>query len=475
MNSEISLETKCFNKDGINQEWEILKLIFDKLEDGAVITDPSGIITHINQIYGDFLGIDRASKIGKHCTEVFENSRLHIVGKTGKAEMNQSLQINNKNMIVHRIPIIRDGKVIAVFGHVMLKDIKGLKKLMKKMSFLESKIKLYEKELKQIRSKKHTFSSIIGTSKTITALKQEALRAAIKNFAVLITGESGTGKGLFARAIHNASPRRGGPFVHINCAAIPKDLLESELFGYERGAFTGAKNSGKPGKFELAENGTVFLDEIGDLPLEMQPKLLGVLEEKQFERVGGTEVLQTDFRLIAATNQNLEEMMKQDKFRRDLFYRVNVLSLHIPPLRERRTDILPLIHHMLNDLSNETDFFDIKLGPGVEKVLASYDWPGNARELSNVLERAVASMDGNTIHLEDLPFSSDVKGEQKPEDRSIPIREAQHMVERDMIIRTLEQNNYNKTRAAKALSIHRTLLYKKMKKLNLPLKSVEGK
>lgn len=473
MESKPPFERKNVSRDEASRELEILKLIFDKIEDGAVITDANGFITHINEIYGDFLGIDRASKIGKHCTEVFENSRLHIVGKTGKAEMNHTLQINNKNMIVHRIPIIRDGKVVAVFGHVMMRDIRGLKKLMNKMSALESKIKHYEKELNQIRSKKHTFSGIIGASKAITDLKQQALRAAGKNFAVLITGESGTGKGLFAHAIHNASPRRGGPFIHINCAAIPKDLLESELFGYEKGAFTGAKNSGKPGKFELAEGGTVFLDEIGDLPLEMQPKLLRVLEEKQFERVGSTEVLHTDFRLIAATNQNLEEMMNQSKFRRDLFYRLNVLSLHIPPLRERRSDILPITHHLLDELSDETEFFEIKLDATVQKALRSHDWPGNARELSNVLERAVASMEGNTIVMDDLPFSSDGKEFQKRE-QPTTIRRAQHMVERDLIKDALEENDYNKTRAARALGIHRTLLYKKMKKLNLPLKSVEG-
>jgi transcriptional regulator with PAS, ATPase and Fis domain len=196
-----------------------------------------------------------------------------------------------------------------------------------------------------LRSTRHTLDSIVGESEAIKSLKTEALRAAATLFPVLITGESGTGKELFAQGIHHASPRKLYPFVRINCAAIPRDLLESELFGYEKGAFTGANVEGKAGKFELARHGTVFLDELGDLPLTMQPKLLRVLEDKEFERVGGTSVIRSDFRLIAATNQNLEEMLAERRFRKDLFYRLNVIPLQIPPLRERREDILPLARH----------------------------------------------------------------------------------------------------------------------------------
>ena len=318
-------ETKSLEK-----RLAILELIFDSIYNGIMVTDAEGFITHFNKPYGRFLGFDPQAQIGKHCTEVIENTRMHIVAKTGKAEINQVQWIKGQNMVVQRIPIKMDGKVISVFGQVMFKDVKDVGKLAQKLSLLESKIKLYEEELLNLRSTRYTIDSIIGRSRAITVLKAEALRAATNIFPVLISGESGTGKELFAQGIHHASPRKLYPFVRINCAAIPKDLIESELFGYEKGAFTGARAGGKPGKFELAHSGTAFLDEIGDMPLEMQPKLLRVLEDKEFERIGGNKVIRSDFRLIAATNQDLDKMIAGGRFRKDLFYRLNVVSTPYP-------------------------------------------------------------------------------------------------------------------------------------------------
>jgi transcriptional regulator with PAS, ATPase and Fis domain len=236
---------------------------------------------------------------------------MHNVAKTGKAEINQSHRIMDQDMVVQRIPIKKNNRVIAVFGQVMFKDVRDVGRLAEKLSVLESKVEFYEKELFSLRSTRYTLDSIAGVSRAIESLKSEALTAASNNLPVLILGESGTGKELFAQAIHHASTRRLHPFMRINCAAIPKDLLEAELFGYERGAFTGARSDGKPGKFELAHHGTVFLDEIGDLPVEMQPKLLRVLEEKEFERVGGNRLIRSDFRLIAASNQDLQDMLDE--------------------------------------------------------------------------------------------------------------------------------------------------------------------
>jgi transcriptional regulator with PAS, ATPase and Fis domain len=253
-----------------------------------MVTDSDGYVTHFNKPYGEFLGIKPEEQIGKHCTEVIENTRMHIVAKTGRPEINFKHRIKDHDMAVQRIPIKKEGKVIGVFGQVTFEDVRDVKKLAEKLSLLENKVEFYEKELLALRSTRFTMDSIIGVSDGITSLKGEALKAAATYYPVMITGETGTGKELFAPAIHNASDRKPHPFIRINCAAIPKDLLESELFGYERGAFTGANSSGKPGKFELAHNGTLFLDEIGDLPMEIQPKLLRVLEEKEFERVGGT-------------------------------------------------------------------------------------------------------------------------------------------------------------------------------------------
>ena len=373
----------------ILDQLEMYKLILDNIYNGILVADADGYVTHFNKPYGQFLGVDPDAQIGKHVTDVVENTRMHIVAETGQPEICWSHRIKGQNMVVQRIPIKKDGKVIAVFGQVMFKDVSDVGKLAKKLSLLESKVEFYEQELISIRSTRYTIDSIVGVSDDMVDLKREALKAARTRLPVLITGQSGTGKELFAQAIHCASGRRLYPFIRINCAAIPKDLLESELFGYEKGAFTGARSDGKPGKFELAHHGTVFLDEIGDLPLEMQPKLLRVLEEKEFERIGATSLLRADFRLIAASNQNLEEMVSQGKFRQDLFYRLNVIPLHIPPLKERREDIIPLSLHILRSIVTDAHLRDIKINPRAEEVLRNYDWPGNVRELSNVLRASL--------------------------------------------------------------------------------------
>jgi PAS domain S-box-containing protein len=453
----------------LRAQLENYKLIFDSIYNGVMVTDADGYITHFNKPYGQFLGLDPEAQIGKHCTDVIENTRMQIVAKTGKAEINQSHRIKGQNMVVQRIPIWKDGKVIAVFGQVMFKDIKDVTKLANKLALLESKLKLYEEELINLRSTRYTFDSIIGQSQAITLLKKEALNAAANQFPVLITGDSGTGKELFAQAIHHASARKLYPFVRINCSAIPRDLLESELFGYEKGAFTGAKSDGKPGKFQLANHGTVFLDEIGDLPLEMQPKLLRVVEEKEFERVGGTRVIRADFRVIAATNQNLEVMLGDGRFRKDLFYRLNVIPLHIPPLRERRDDIIPLSLHFIRQMAREAALSEIELGSEAEKALRQHDWPGNVRELLNVLERTLSSIDDNTIRLCDLPFYLQRVRRNSSQSNQTSIKAVHAKAEREAILYALRETDNNKARAAKILGIHRTLLYKKMTKYEIGL------
>jgi PAS domain S-box-containing protein len=459
------------HKPSLRRQLEMFERITDSIYNGIMVTDADGYVTHFNRPYGQFLGLDPGEQIGKHCTEVVENSRMHIVAQTGVPEINQSQRIRGQNMVVQRIPILKDGKVIAVFGQVMFKDVKDVGKLARELSLLESKVKLYEEELINLRSTRYTFDSIFGKSEVVKNLKREALRASTNQFPVLITGESGTGKELFAQAIHHASPRRPHPFVRINCAAIPRDLLESELFGYEKGAFTGAGFSGKPGKFELAKNGSVFLDEIGDLPVEMQPKLLRAIEDKQFERLGGTRIIHSDFRVIAATNQNLEEMITDGRFRKDLFYRLNVIPLHIPPLRQRKGDIIPIARHLLTSLAQEANLVHINIGREAEKGLRNYEWPGNVRELSNVLERVISTLETDTIHLQNLPFY--IYGSRKKSTRGNPssLREVSAKTEKEAIRYALKETDNNKARAAEILGIHRTLLYKKMRKYKLPLNS----
>ena len=456
------------NKD-LRSQLKMYELIFNSIHNGAMVTDADGYITHFNKPYSQFLGLNPEEQIGKYCLDAIENSRMHIVAKTGRPEINQSHYIMGQNMVVQRIPIKKDGKVIAVFGQVMFKDVRDVRKLAKRLSLLESKVKMYEQELMNLRSTRYTLDSIIGKSKAMVSLKKEALNASATRYPVLLTGESGTGKELFAQAIHHASPRKLHPFVRINCSAIPKDLIESELFGYEKGAFTGARSSGKPGKFELAHNGTVFLDEIGDLPHEMQPKLLRVLEEKEFERIGGTSFIRSDFRLIAATNQNLEKMLAEDRFRKDLFYRLNVISLHISPLRKRKVDVGVLSRHLLKQLTEEANLPEIDLDSESEQVLKNYEWPGNVRELSNVLERTLSSFSGRTIRVHDLPFYLHRSNKKIDNNQYNTIKEAVARAEIDAIRQALIETGYNKARAANMLGIHRTLLYKKINRYNIPL------
>jgi len=453
----------------LQKSLELYQRIFDSIYNGAIVTDENGMITHFNKPYGEFLNVKPEEQIGRHCTEAVENSRMHIVAGTGVAEINQSHRIMGKSMVVQRIPIKKNGRVIAVFGQVMFKDVRDVGKLAAELALLESKVKLYEEELINLRSTRYTLDSIIGNSPAISALKMEARRAASNHFPVLITGESGTGKELFAQAIHHASARKLYPFVRINCAAIPRDLLESELFGYEKGAFSGAGSSGKPGKFELAHKGTLFLDEVGDLPLEMQPKLLRAIEDHEFERVGGNRVIRTDLRVIAATNQDLEQMLADGRFRRDLFYRLNVMPLHIPPLRERRADIIHTAQWMLQQMAVEANIPEVSLDKEALKALKNHEWPGNVRELSNVLERTMSALEGNTIRLEDLPFYVYHNRKQSLDPGRSSLKDLQANSERSTICYALKNNNNNKAKAAAMLGIHRTLLYKKMKKYGIPL------
>jgi transcriptional regulator with PAS, ATPase and Fis domain len=454
---------------GLPRQLEMLHLILDSIYNGVVVVDAEGYITHFNKPYGKFLAIDTSAQIGKHVTEVIENTRMHIVAKTGKCEINHVQRLKGQDMVVQRIPIWQDGKVVAVFGQVMFKDVRDVGKLASKFSILESKLKYYEKELLTLRSTRYTFDSIVGVSDAIISLKQEACRASSTAFPVLISGESGTGKELFAQAIHHASCRKMYPFIRINCSAIPKDLLESELFGYEKGAFTGAREGGKTGKFEMAQQGSLFLDEIGDLPMEMQPKLLRALEEKEFERIGGNSLVHVDFRTIAATNHDLKKLMAEGRFRRDLLFRLNVIQLHIPPLRERKEDIIPLSNNLIRQIAEDFSLPLAAIGPRAARALINYDWPGNVRELSNVLERTLSYLEGDKIDLIDLPFHLQRHSQLSPAAGRFFIKQAQSSAEKETIQEALAVTEYNKGQAAKLLGIHRTLLYKKMKKYNLPL------
>ncbi len=454
----------------LQEEVAFYKLVFDNIHSGAVITDAEGNITHFNTPYARFLGIDPQAQIGRHCTEVMEDSRMHIVARTGMAEINQTHRIKGQDMVVQRIPIKKKGEVVAVFGQIMYQDVRDAAKLAGRLAELEARVAMYEEELIHLGNTRYTFDHIIGESPEMRQLKKEALRVVDNRFPILITGERGTGKELLARAIHHAGSRRAFPFVRIDCARIPPDILESDLLGHDEGAGEGVGRETRPGKFEMASGGTVFLDEIGRLPLEMQPKLLRVLEEQEFEHVGGSAPTRIDFRLIAATSQNLESMMVRRRFRKDLYYRLNVIYLRVPPLRERREDVVPIAEHLLEQLKERSFFPKVHLSRAARRILSAYDWPGNVRELYNVLERAVGTLESDTIRPSDLPYYIQ-QGRQTRRTGPGTIRAVQARAEKEAIVRALEKSDYNKSRAAEMLGIHRTLLYKKLKKYGLPLKS----
>jgi transcriptional regulator with PAS, ATPase and Fis domain len=449
---------------------ETVGLLLDQFPNGVLITDPEGYVIFINKPYSRFLGLDQKAQIGRHCIDVIATSRMHIVGKTGQAEVNATMVIRGENIVVQRIPIVKNGRMLAVFGLVMFHCLQDFHNLADKLKFLESKVEIYEKELRSLRQTRYTVQSIIGESQIQEQLKKLVYRAAMHNLTVLITGESGCGKELYAQAVHNAGDRRLKPFVRINASAIPAELLESELFGYEKGAFTGAKSSGKRGKFHMAHQGTLFLDEIGDLPQSVQPKLLRVLEEKEFDMVGGNTPVRSDFRLIAATNRNLEAMVEENRFRSDLYYRLNVFRLHIPPLRERPDDILPQAMNFINDLAEEWSVPAPWLAPETEKILKAYPWPGNSRELRHILQRTMATLENtDTILPHDLPLHLLNKAGPAYPAAVSSLKKIINDAEIRGIQSALKACDNNKAKAAKMLDIHRTLLYRRMRQLGMEL------
>jgi transcriptional regulator with PAS, ATPase and Fis domain len=458
---------------------ETLSTVLEMAYEGIAVIDGSGIIKEFNEAYCRFIGKSREEVIGKHVTAVIENTRLHIVIQTGAAEKGYIQRIQGQDMVVHRIPIFKGGKVVGAIGMLIFEGVSELYNILGRMQELSRKAVVNDVKLKSNYKTCSGFNNIIGRSEKIYAVKRIARKAANTPSTVLITGESGTGKEMFARAIHEVSPYAEGRFISVNCAAIPEHLLEAELFGYEDGAFTGAKKGGKPGKFELAHKGTLFLDEIGDMPALMQSKILRVLQEREVERVGAVTNHHVDVRVIAATNRKLEQMMKEGKFREDLFYRLNIIRFEIPPLRERKEDIEDLLMYHLYRIC---EGFGIKHKLFSDEALAAlidYNWPGNVRELVNTVEMLVAMSEAEIIQLQELPpkfhAAMLVYGMPMPPlqlystERKLLINTKDTLIEREkeMILKTLHETYGNKAAAARKLGIQRSTLYEKLKKYEL--------
>lgn len=441
-----------------HEKSRLLRIALDMAYEGIVIVDADGIITTISKAYLEFLGIEEKEAIGKHVTEVLENTRMHIVAKTGKAEEAQLQKIKNRYMIANRHPIIIDGELKGAVGKVLFRNVKELDYLYKKFGKVQMELEKYKEEIQQQYSARYSFLDIIGNSGEIVAAKQLAQKAALTDSTVLLIGESGTGKELFAHAIHRNSSRGYGYFVKVNCAAIPSDLLESELFGYEKGAFTGASKEGKMGKFELADGGTIFLDEIGEMPLHMQVKLLRVLQEKEVERLGSVSMRHVDIRIIAATNQNLELMVAEKKFRADLYYRLNVVTIRIPALRERREDIVLLANYINKVKSQKLGKPDRGISNRTMEILKAYHWEGNVRQLENVIERAINIMEEEETDILPKHLPPEIAGNASRLTVE-KLGETLARVEREAIDNAIQACGGNKQKAAKLLGISRNALY----------------
>jgi PAS domain S-box-containing protein len=446
-----------------------MEKIFDPIPVPIILIGKDTKVIMINQIFADFLGYPKEQIIGKKVLDVDRNSRFPYVFKNKKAEIAWKHKFENGHTaIVHRIPVLdEDGEVLYGFGMVLFQDVEEFKDIIQKNKLLERELSLYKTQLKEIQGAKYSWENIVGESEKILQAKYLAAKAAQTNSNVLLLGKSGTGKELFAHAIHNASNRSHYPFVKVNCAAIPQELLESELFGYEEGAFTGAKKGGKVGKFELANGGSIFLDEIGDMPFKMQAKLLRVLQEKEVERIGSNSPKSIDVRVIAATNQNLEELVAKGQFREDLYYRLNVMSIYIPSLQERKEDIEILAYKLLEKLSNGMGKYVKKISPKTLEYLRGHNWPGNVRELENVLERAINLTDSDTILPVHLPMYITQRTVTKGEGPLRPLKEIIEETEIEVIKRVLERTKGNKQKTAKILNISRSSLYDKIERYGL--------
>ncbi len=376
------------------------------LHDDFVIIDKNGIITSALPNFEALYGISKEKAIGMTIFEleekkIFNPSVAIRVFKSGSPETIMQRTGTGKYLMCTAIPIKdKDGNIEKIVSYT--RDLTKYQRLKEEYENLEENLKFYSEEINRLRKDKELPTSVVGNGTVVKNIYSTITKIADFDATVLFLGESGVGKTMFAELMHSQSIRKSGPFIEINCGAIPENLLESELFGYEKGAFSGAKNEGKPGLIELSNNGTLFLDEMGDLPLHMQVKLLKCIQQKKILRIGGASMKDVDFRLISATNKDLENLVKEGKFREDLFYRLNVITINIPSLRERKEDIFYLANHFIKEIGIK---YGIKrtLSNTVIDYLIEYDWPGNIRELENLIERLVLTSDDYMITEENLP------------------------------------------------------------------------
>lgn len=458
----------------MNYYKNIVSQILKMTSDGFIITDTEGNVREINKQYADFFGKSRSEIIGKSILNIIPNSKMidivkHKFSEEGAVHKYIDGEAKGNSVIVSRSYVEdEDGNVVAGVAQVKFKvqTLAVAKKLMNEYEELE----YYREEFQN----QNRVDNIIGSDTKFREIVKECLKVAKTDIPVLLTGETGTGKEVMAKALHTNSLRYDKPFVSINCAAIPFELLESELFGYMDGAFTGAKRGGKKGKFQLANGGTIFLDEIGDMPSSMQAKLLRVLQEKEIEPLGSEKSIPLDVRVVAATRQDLEAKMKDGSFREDLYYRLSVFNIHIPPLRERGGDSLELAEFFLDELNHKYKTYKT-FSKAVKAYFLKYQWPGNVREVNNVVQSAYAISTENIIDIDDIPAR--MLQQEKPainlDKNKKSLGQMVDDYEKDVILELLKKHKGNCLEAAKEAGIHKSNFYRKLQKYGIKPAEVE--
>ncbi|CDO04217.1 Transcriptional regulatory protein ZraR [Oceanobacillus picturae] len=444
---------------------EIFETVFENAYHCLVVVNSEGLITYLNNSYCHFLDVTKEEAIGAHVTEIIENTRMHIVARSGEEEIADLQYIRGNHMIANRIPVRSEGKVVGAVGTVLYRDTEEWLNMNSHIKDLLLELEHYRKQVRDQYGNTYSLHDIVGSSPKLNAIKTKIKKVAPGDVSILLTGESGTGKELFAHSIHHLSERNKKALIKVNCAAIPENLLESELFGYEEGAFTDARKGGKLGKFQLADGGTLFLDEIGDMPLGAQVKILRALQEGEVEAIGATKPKKVDVRIIAATNQSLEKMIEENRFREDLFYRLNVIQLQIPSLRERKEDIRILSKFILDKVTKRSGKRVMDFSFEVWECFMHYQWPGNIRELENVIESAVHLTSKETIGTDDLPahLLSEAPHNHPTDDLKVILEKT----EKQAIQNALKKCNGDKIQAAKMLNVGKSSFYEKIKKYGL--------
>jgi len=449
---------------------EAIKFILTNRYESLVVINEKGEIEFIDRPTEKFFNLSRGEAKGKKISDVIPFSELPEVVSTGKPHIGKVLTTRDRQTIISRFPLFKNGKLIGAFGRVILHSFEELERVRKEADQFRRDLLKAERKIKSEYQATYNFDHILGTSEKMREAKELAKRMSRTSSDILIQGESGTGKEMFAHALHNESKQKSYPFIKINCPAIPIELAESEFFGYEKGAFTGARQEGKPGKFELAEGGTIFLDEIGALSLSVQAKLLRVIQEREVERLGSKKPIKLNFRLITATNTDLKKLAEEGKFRFDLFFRLSKAILTLPPLRERREDIPTYVSHFLNILGKNTGTRIKTLSKEALEFLNLYDWPGNVRELANILEQSYYNMGHDEVLMpHHLPKEIGTINESKHslQEMDKPLQNILAEIEKENILKTLRYCNGNKRKTAHHLGIQRSTLYLKLKKFDL--------